>query len=199
MRSRSGAQAEQITRSRLGFGCVRRLEKTISSGAGGMPRLLFVMAWRGFAADCSRPMEASAELSLSRSRFYVLYAGYLRACAERRQRLWRAGQSGGNHHPGWPLEVITLFRKLLKARPASSYSFAASAVHRRCQLKLDRASVRRSRLGRGTCSRHQIQTTTQSGPSLAGATGRPALAIRHFAASLVCRALRTVPLTRAAR
>ena len=87
--------------------------------------------------------EASAELVLSRSRFYVLYSGYLRACAQRRQRLWRPGQSGGNHHPGWPVEVTTLLRKLLNARPASSYSFAASEVHRRYQFKLDRASVRR--------------------------------------------------------
>jgi hypothetical protein len=39
--------------------------------------------------------------------------------------------------------VTTLVRKLLQARPASSYSFAASEVHRRHQLKLDRASVRR--------------------------------------------------------
>ena len=87
--------------------------------------------------------DASGELDLSRSRFYVLYAGYLRACAERRQRSWRPGHSGGNHHCRWPLEVTALLRKLLNARPALSYSFAASEVHRRHHLKVDRASVRR--------------------------------------------------------
>lgn len=93
--------------------------------------------------------DASGELALGRSRFYVLYAGYLRACAQRRQRSWRPGHSGGAHHPSWPPEVITLLHKLLEARPAASYSFAASEVHRRHQLKLDRASVRRWALAQG--------------------------------------------------
>lgn len=80
---------------------------------------------------------------MSRSRFYALYADYLRACAERRQRSWRPGQSGGSHHATWPLEVVALLRKLLSATPAASYSFAASEVHRRHGLKMDRATVRR--------------------------------------------------------
>ena len=93
--------------------------------------------------------DACGELDLSRSRFYVLYAGYLRACAECRQRSWRPGHSGGNHHCRWPLEVTALLRKLLNARPALSYSFAASEVHRRHQRKIDRASVRRWALAQG--------------------------------------------------
>lgn len=93
--------------------------------------------------------DASGELDLSRSRFYVLYAGYLRACAERRQRSWHPGHSGGNHHGRWPLEVTALLRKLLNARPAVSYSFAASEVHRRHHRKIDRASVRRWALAQG--------------------------------------------------
>ena len=87
--------------------------------------------------------DAIGELGLSRSRFYVLYADYLRACAQRRQRFWQPGHSGGNHRPPWPAEVCELLRKLLHARPPASYSFAASEVHRRHQFKLDRASVRR--------------------------------------------------------
>jgi hypothetical protein len=87
--------------------------------------------------------DASGELHLSRSRFYVLFADYLRACAQQRQRSWAPGSSGGNHHPVWSDEVCDLLRKLLQARPPASYSFAASEVHRRHQFKLDRASVRR--------------------------------------------------------
>src|SRR5277367_5242693 len=87
--------------------------------------------------------DALGELNLSRSRFYVLFADYLRACAQRQQRSWAPGSSGGNHHPLWSDEVCDLLRKLLQARPPASYSFAASEVHRRHQLKLDRASVRR--------------------------------------------------------
>jgi len=93
--------------------------------------------------------DATGELHLSRSRFYVLYADFLRACAQRRQRSWEPGASGGNHHPAWSAEVCALLRKLLRARPPASYSFAASEVHRRHQLKLDRASVRRWALAHG--------------------------------------------------
>ncbi len=82
-------------------------------------------------------------MELSRSRFYVLYADYLRACAERRQRSWEPGGSGGDHRAAWPAQILALLRKLLTARPPASYSFAASEVHRRHQLKLDRATVRR--------------------------------------------------------
>lgn len=50
------------------------------------------------------------------------------------------GQSGGNHHCSWPLEGTALLRKLFNARPALSYSFAASEVHPRHDLKVERAS-----------------------------------------------------------
>jgi hypothetical protein len=93
--------------------------------------------------------DATGELHLSRSRFYVLYADYQRACAQRQQRSWTPGSSGGNHHPAWSPEVCDLLRKLLRARPPASYSFAASEVHRRHRLKLDRASVRRWALTQG--------------------------------------------------
>jgi hypothetical protein len=93
--------------------------------------------------------DATRELNLSRSRFYALYTDYLRACAERRQRSWQPGHSGGNHHPNWPLEVTDLLRKLLSARPAVSYSFAASEALRRHQLQIHRATVRRWALTQG--------------------------------------------------
>jgi hypothetical protein len=93
--------------------------------------------------------EAAGLLDLSRSRFYALYADYLRACAERRQRSWQPSSSGGDHRADWPLEVSTLLRKLLSARPPASYSFAASEVLRRCKLKMDRAVVRRWALREG--------------------------------------------------
>lgn len=95
------------------------------------------------------PAEAVTELALSRSRFYTLYADYLRACAQRRQRCWVPGCSGGNHRRPWPQEVLALLRKLLGARLPASYSFAASEALRRHQFKIDRASVRRWALKQG--------------------------------------------------
>jgi len=86
---------------------------------------------------------AASELGVSRSRFYVLYAGYLAVCAQRRQHQWQPGLSGGNQRTAWPLAVLALLRKLLGSRPPTSYSFAASEVHRRHALSLDRATVRR--------------------------------------------------------
>ena len=93
--------------------------------------------------------DAAGELGLSRSRFYVLYADFLRACAQRRQRSWVPGASGGRRHPAWSAEVCALLGKLLRARPPASYSFAACEVHRRHALQLDRASVRRWALAQG--------------------------------------------------
>lgn len=87
--------------------------------------------------------EAAAELGLSRSRFYGIYSAYLCACAARAQRHWEPGSSGGNRFSVWPEPVLALLRKLLSADPPASYSFAASEVHRRHHLKLDRATVRR--------------------------------------------------------
>ena len=80
---------------------------------------------------------------MSRSRFYVLYASYLALCASRHQHQWLPGLSGGNQCPPWPPAVLSLLRKLLGSKPPSSYSFAASEVHRRHDLPLDRATVRR--------------------------------------------------------
>lgn len=87
--------------------------------------------------------DAAAELGVSRSRFYVLYASYLALCASRHQHQWLPGLSGGNQCPPWPPAVLSLLRKLLGSKPPSSYSFAASEVHRRHDLPLDRATVRR--------------------------------------------------------
>jgi hypothetical protein len=87
--------------------------------------------------------EAAAEIEVSRGHFYVLYSSYLRACAERRHQRWVPGRSGGDHREAWPAAVIALLRKLLGARPPVSYSFAASEVLRRHDLRLDRASIRR--------------------------------------------------------
>jgi hypothetical protein len=102
-----------------------------------------------FRRDLLSSAQAMEELTLSRSRFYTLYAGYLRACAQRRQRSWRPGCSGGNHRQQWPQEVLALLRKLLGSRVPASYSFAASEALRRCQFKVDRASVRRWALEQG--------------------------------------------------
>lgn len=102
-----------------------------------------------FRRQLLSPSEAISELALSRSRFYVLYADFLRAWAERWQRSWQPGRSGGNHHEAWPADVLALLRKLLSARPPASYSFAASEVHRRHRLKLDRATVRRWAMAHG--------------------------------------------------
>jgi hypothetical protein len=92
---------------------------------------------------------AAAELGLSRSRFYELYAAYLRACAQRRARSWLPGVSGGDHLPPWPPEVEPLLRKLLSNRPPASYSLAASELQRRLNFALDPASVRRFALAQG--------------------------------------------------
>jgi hypothetical protein len=87
--------------------------------------------------------QAAQELGLSRSRFYKLYSNYLRACAQGQSEIWSPGLSGGDHHPSWPETVADLLTKLLSSKPPSSYSAAASELHRRLDFKTDRASVRR--------------------------------------------------------
>jgi hypothetical protein len=82
-------------------------------------------------------------LGLSRSRFYKLYADYLRACAQGQESTWVPGVSGGDHAPDWPPEVHALLTKRLSSKPPASYSFAASEVYRLCQYTLTRAQVRR--------------------------------------------------------
>jgi hypothetical protein len=86
---------------------------------------------------------AAAELGISFSRFFTLYSEYLRACAQGRADTWSPGISGGNHHPVWPEEVTALLKKLLSSKPPSSYSAAASELHRRLDFQTNRASVRR--------------------------------------------------------
>lgn len=82
-------------------------------------------------------------MGLSRARLYKLYSQYLRACAQGQAEVWVPGASGGDHHPDWPVEVAALLTKLLSSKPPSSYSAAASELHRRLNFETDRASVRR--------------------------------------------------------
>lgn len=86
---------------------------------------------------------AAQTLDLSRSRFYEIYADYLRAVAKRQPHSSMPGTSGGDHAPGWPDEVTSLLRKLLSAHPPAPYRFAASEVDRRLGFQLDSATVRR--------------------------------------------------------
>jgi hypothetical protein len=87
--------------------------------------------------------EAAQELGLAHTRFYELYAEYLRACAQGRDKTWSPGISGGDHQPAWSVEVRFLLKKLLSSKPPSSYGACASELHRRLDFKTDRASVRR--------------------------------------------------------
>jgi hypothetical protein len=96
-----------------------------------------------FRAGELKAAAAAQRLGLSRSRFYELYADYLRACAQRREAHWTPPRSGGNHARAWPTAVVDLLRKRLSSQPPASYSFAASEVLRLCAFKLDRAQVRR--------------------------------------------------------
>ena len=86
---------------------------------------------------------AAQELGISLSRLFTLYSDYLRACAQGRATVWSPGVSGGNHRPVWPQEVTELLTLLLSSKPPSSYSAAASELHRRLGFQTDRASVRR--------------------------------------------------------
>lgn len=101
-----------------------------------------------FRAGRIKAEAAYSELDLSRSRFYELYSDYLAGGLERDQK-WVPKGSGGNHTKLWPVEVRALLRQRLSSRPASSYSFAASEVLRKCTFKLDRAQVRRWAIANG--------------------------------------------------
>ena len=101
-------RASRKWRPRLALSCLKTYQQL--SGRHAAPFIRDVMA--RFRRGLLSAGDASGELDLSRSRFYVLYAGYLRACAERRQRSWRPGHSGGAHHPSWP-RVITLLHNCL--------------------------------------------------------------------------------------
>ena len=86
---------------------------------------------------------AAQELSIHPSRLYQLRTDYLRACAQGLAATWAPGTSGGDHYPDWPAEVKALLARLLSSDPPSSYSAAASELHRRLNFQTDRASVRR--------------------------------------------------------
>jgi hypothetical protein len=86
---------------------------------------------------------AATELDLAHTRFYKLYAHYLRACAQGQADTWAPGPSGGDHQPDWPVAVTALLTTLLSSKPPSSYSAAASELLRRLNFQTDRASVRR--------------------------------------------------------
>ncbi len=80
---------------------------------------------------------------MAQTRFYELYADYLKACAQGQAQTWSPGRSGGDHQPKWPRDVILLAKRLLSSKPPSSYSATASELHRRLHFKTDRATIRR--------------------------------------------------------
>lgn len=90
---------------------------------------------------------AAEKLGLGRTRFYELYADYLRAAANGAH--WQPGASGGDHAADWPAGVEPLLRKLLATKPPAPYRLAASKVLRRLDLTLDPATVRRWALAHG--------------------------------------------------
>jgi hypothetical protein len=102
---------------------------------------------------------ATQELGLSRTHFYRLYSDHLKACAQGHAQTWSPGLSGGDHHPDWPAEVTALITKLLSSKPSSSYSAAASELHRRRHFVTDRASVRRWAIA------HQLAPDTRYKPN----------------------------------
>ena len=93
------------------------------------------------------------------SRFYQLRTDYLLACAQGHAEIWSPGLSGGDHHPEWTAEVTALLTKLLSSKPPSSYSAAASELHRRLNFNTDRASVRRWAI------EHQLAPDTRYKPT----------------------------------
>jgi hypothetical protein len=94
-------------------------------------------------ADLLSPAAVAPERGVSVSRFYQLRTDYLLACAQGHAETWSPGLSGGDHHPNWSAEGTALRTKRLASKPPSSYSAAASELHRRLHFKTDRARVRR--------------------------------------------------------
>ena len=86
---------------------------------------------------------AAQELNIHPSQLYRLRTDYLRACAQGLAARWTPGTSGGDRYPDWSVEVTALLTRLLSSKPPSSYSAAASELHRRLNFQTDRASVRR--------------------------------------------------------
>lgn len=88
-------------------------------------------------------LAAADKLGLGRTRFYQLYADYLRATARQQEDHWTPATSGGDHAPDWPRGTEALLRKLLSTKPPAPYRCAASEVHRRLGVQIDPATVRR--------------------------------------------------------
>ena len=117
-----------------------------------MPRRLPPHLIRHLLAElCAGRLCASdlaLELGLARTRIYELRTEYLLASALGAADLWQPRASGGDHHPVWPPEAVTLATRLLCSSPRSSYSTVASELLRRLLFKTDRASVRRWAIAR---------------------------------------------------
>ena len=110
---------------------------------------------------------AAEKLGLGRTRFYELYADYLRAAASGAH--WQPGASGGDHAADWPAGVEPLLRKLLATKPPAPYRLAASEVLRRLDLTLDPATVRRWALAHGLAHplpKPRPPASTRRGPCL---------------------------------
>ena len=120
---------------------LRRDEKAQLVHRCAAPLIRHVLAQ--FRSGAFNATQAREQLDLSKTRFYKLYADYLRACARRSEQEWVPGLSGGDHAAPWPQKVVELLRKRLSSRPPCSYSFAASEAARLLDFKLDRAQVRR--------------------------------------------------------
>jgi hypothetical protein len=89
------------------------------------------------------------ELGISQRWVQKLYGTYLEACAHGDVAQWKPGNSGGSQRREPAPELETLWRKLLKSKPPASYSFMASESLRRCDVVIDRATVRRWALCHG--------------------------------------------------
>jgi hypothetical protein len=97
----------------------------------------------GIRAGEATAEAVAGELAITGCRVRQLYRRYLEACSTGEEQSWAPGTSGGQHGKQIPEDVQALWRKLLTARPAASYSFAASEAHRRYAYQIDRATVRR--------------------------------------------------------
>jgi hypothetical protein len=117
----------------------KRLKQLIGRHGAGYIRH-FMVRYRN--QDISAA-EAASELQISARRFRQLYASYLQAAATGQEASWSPGVSGGHRRRQVPDEVAKLWRRLLKAKPPATYSFAASEALRRFQYAVDRATVRR--------------------------------------------------------
>lgn len=104
--------------------------------------------------------QAAKQLGVSRSRLYVLYSGYLDACAHSKGQVWAPGCSGGDHSTAWPQPVVDLLIKRLDCSPPSPYSFVASEALRLHNFKLDRAQVRHWALQNGHAHRTPTRKPT---------------------------------------